>query len=153
MMTQRGFSLIEMLIVIALISILSAAAWFSFSAYSRKSTMEREIHTLYGDLMEARTTAVFQKKVMKLEFTTTSYTIYADGVAVETRSLHYPIEVNTTSKKVEFNTFGFTTDLKSICLTPVNEAVVDAIVISETRIQLGKKDQGASCGTDHITAN
>ena len=155
LINQRGFSLIELLIVIAVIGTLTAISWFQFSAYSRKSAMESQIRTLYGDLMEARTKALYEKKVVALTFAANSYTIAADGVVTESKALPYSITWNNTYV-VTYGTNGMLLDApvagKTICLSQENESPVDAVVISMTRVQIGKKKGGTACADANITA-
>jgi len=150
----QGFSLIELIIVIGIISILLSAAWFGFSAYSRKSKMESQIRTLYADLMTTRAKAMFEKRVMTFQFTTNGYTILADGVTTDTRSLFYPITWNNATNVI-YGTNGLLNDAadgKSICLSQSNEASVDAVVLSVTRVQIGKKNEGTNCEAVNIVA-
>lgn len=145
---ESGFSLVELVVVIGIISILLAIAWFQFSAYTRKSQIEKQTRMLYGDLMEARSKAMFEKRVMTLQFTANGYTIAADGVVTSTKNLAYPINDRT----VVYDTSGLTTNSGTICLTQSNAATVDSLVISRTRVQIGKKREGAACDEDHIDA-
>lgn len=152
---QRGFSLVELIVVIAIISTLLAISWFLFSAYTRKSQMESQTHILYGDLVEARTKALYEKKIMTLQFTANSYTIAADGTVVTTRRLAYPVEWNNAAD-VEFGTTGLlnnaAADGKTICITESNNSPVDAIIISMTRVQIGKKNEGTACASTNVAA-
>lgn len=145
---QRGFSLVELIVVIAIISTLLAISWFQFSAYTRKSQMESQTHILYGDLVEARTKALYEKKIMTLQFTANSYTIAADGAVVTTRKLAYPVEWNNAAN-VEYGTTGLLNNAaaegKTICIAQANDAPVDSVVISMTRVQIGKRKEGADC--------
>lgn len=152
---QHGFSLIELLIVIAVIGILIAISWFQFNAYTRKTQMESQIRSLYGDLMEARAKAMYEKKELTFNFTANGYTVKADGTIIDTKILSYPITWNNAADVV-YSTTGLLKDAavdgKTICLAQANEATADAVVISMTRIQIGKKTEGAACEAANVTA-
>lgn len=152
-MNNRGFSLIELLTIIALIGILSALATFGFSQYSRKSRITNQTRALYGDLMEYRLKALYEKRNWSFKFSGTGYGIYSSVdttvTPVSTVVLQYPIEFNTTY--VKFDSQGLTNNSGTICVSSANDAVVDSVVISKTRIKLGKKE-GTDCVADNINA-
>lgn len=156
-MNQRGFSLTELLTVIALIGILSAIGTFSFSQYQVKSRIASQTRLLYGDLMEYRTKALYEKKNWTFKIAATGYGIYSSAnTAVEpvkTVTLRYGV-TSDNAADVVFSTQGQMTVSgnadKSICISSVNDAAVDSVLISMTRIQIGKKT-GADCAAANIT--
>lgn len=154
-MNKLGFSLVELLIVIALISILSAVGTFQFSQYSRKSEIEGQTRKLYGDLMELRGKAMFEKTSRGVRMTSTSYSIYSSaamaGIPLETKTLKAPIQRNST-EDIMFDTRGITTNKMTVCTTESNSASVDSIVVSSTRIQLGKLKEGTNCDDANVIA-
>jgi len=149
-----GFTLIELIIVIALIAILSGIGTFQFTQYSRKSAIEKQTKTLYGDLMELRSKSIFEKKSRGLRLTATGYSIYSSATMtvnpVETKTLTVPITWNN-SADIILNNRGFVqATLSSVCTTNANSANVDSLVVSESRIRMGKLKEGTTCGN---TAN
>ncbi len=157
-MSERGFTLVEMLMVIAIIGILTTIGTFQFSSYQKKSAIDSQTRIMYGDLMELRNKALFEKsnRLFRLK-STTSYALYAseDGTAtpLETKTLKMPITWNGTADII-FDTRGMLKDLsnKTICVVEENASPVDSIVVSATRIQLGKLDEGAACAANNVTA-
>ena len=154
-MTNRGFTLMELLIVIALIGILSAAATFGFSQYSKKSRMAGQTRALYGDLMEYRAKAFYEKRNWTFKISAASYGIYSSAntaaAPVTTVYLKHNVEYNNPTADIVFDSQGLANvSSKSVCISSANDAVVDSVVISKTRVQIGKK--GTSCDANHIVA-
>lgn len=159
-MNTRGFSLVELLTVIALIGILSAIGTFGFSRYLVKTRIANQTRLLYGDLMEYRTKALYEKKNWTFKISATGYGIYssANTAVTPVRSVTLKYDVITdNSDNIIFDTKGhirFSSDTndtsltQSACVSGSNEAVVDSVVISATRILVGKKT-----GVDCVSAN
>jgi prepilin-type N-terminal cleavage/methylation domain-containing protein len=161
-MSRRGFSLIELLTVIALIGILSALGTFAFSQYAVKSRISSQTRLLYGDLMEYRTKALYEKKRWTFKISATGYGIYSSTnttvAPVKSIALRYGI-TSDTADDVTFDSNGlihFSSDIsdltltKSACVAAANDAVVDSVVITATRVQVGKKT-GVDCVAAAIT--
>ena len=146
--------MVELLVVIALIGILLSIATFGFSQYSRKSQMTNQTKLLYGDLMEYRTKAMYEKKNWTFKISAAGYGIYSSSditvAPVSTVVFKHPVDSNIS--KIEFDNHGVTRNLGTICIDSANEAAVDSVVISTTRVQIGKKKEGVSCAADNIDA-
>lgn len=160
-----GFSLIELMIVIGLISILAAAGTYQFSQYSRKSAIEKQIKTLYGDMTELRSRSMFEKRSRGLSLTANGYAIYSsatqepngtwhqNGNPIATTSLNSTIIWNNASNNIYFDTQGFiSAGLSSICTSAANSANIDSLVVSASRIRMGKLQEGTNCATANIDA-
>jgi prepilin-type N-terminal cleavage/methylation domain-containing protein len=96
-----GITLIEVMIVVAIIGILAALAVPSFSATLDKQRITGAAEAVLGDLRWARTEAIKRNKIVRVAFTTGSpwsYTIYAD-----------PTGSNTLLKTVNGSDFPSTT--------------------------------------------
>ncbi len=154
-MNSRGFSLIELVVIVALIGTLSAIGTFGFSQYSRKSQITNQTRQLYGDLMEYRIKAMYEKKNWTFKISAGSYGIYSSSNTtvspVTTVTLKQNVESDSTTDIV-YDTHGLANvSGKSVCVSATNDATVDSVVISETRVQVGKKT-GVSCVAANIEA-
>lgn len=155
-MNQRGFTIVEIMMVIGIMGILLTVATVQFSTYTRKAAVESQTRVLYSDLMEVRNKALFEKsnRLLKLQ-SATSYVIYGDSgtTVLETKPLKVPI-IWTNSGDILFDTRGMlqNVDNKTICISDENGSPVDSIVISATRIRIGKLDEGASCNASNVTS-
>jgi prepilin-type N-terminal cleavage/methylation domain-containing protein len=153
-MNKRGFTLIELIVVIGLIGILLSMATFGFSQYSKKSKMSSQTRLLYGDLMEYRSKALYEKKNWTFNFSAAGYGIYSSAITtvtpVSTVIFKYPVEFNVT--KIVFDSRGMAKNSGTVCITGTIDAVVDSVVISTTRVQIGKRKDGANCAAANIDA-
>lgn len=156
-MNRAGFTLVELIVVIGIISIILGISTFEFVQYSRKSETEGQTRKLYGDLMEFRSSALFEKRSKAVKFTATTYSLYSTTTTtvapVDTRTIKRALTRNNSSDIV-FDSRGMlpygATDNQTICVTEENDAAVDSIVVSATRIQLGKREGGAVCNAGNI---
>lgn len=155
-MNQRGFSLIELLIVIMLIGLLTGLGTWQYASYSKKATIQAQTRVLYGDLMQYRMRAFYEKRNWTFKFSASGYGIYSSSdvtvAPVASVALKHPVTTSDFSQTVIFDSQGgASVSGKAICVASSNDAPVDAVVISATRVQIGKKDEG-SCASDNITA-
>lgn len=160
--TRNGFSLVELIIVIAIIGIGASIATLSFNQWVRKSNIEKETRELLSDLNEARLQSVYTKKQHGIAFqTANSYVLKeysslnessAGGLIKETKTTKYTmtkkdgtaISANTLilfdTRGALSNTMGYT-----FRFNPIDVAAFDCVVISEARTDLGKMGTGNVC--------
>ena len=155
-MNNRGFTLTEVLVVITLIGILSAIATFEFSKYTTKSSIENQTKLLYGDLMEYRIKALYEKRnwTFKIAAGGASYGIYSSAetsvAPVSTVTLKHPVTFYATT--IKFDSYGVITGIGSVCAAGENSAAVDSIVVSMSMVRIGKRKEGETCVADKIDA-
>lgn len=156
-MSPRGFTLIEVLLVIAVIGILASISMFQFAEFSKKSGIESQTRQLYADMMEQRSKALFEKRSRRVKVTASTFSLYSSdvltGSPMAVSNPKYPIESDNYTDVV-FDTGGMLEAVsnQSICVVETNSASVDSIVVSETRIRIGKKKEGTSCVATNINA-
>lgn len=157
---RQGFSLVELMIVIALIGILLSAATFQFSQYSQKSAIERQTKTLYNDILDLRNRAFYEKRNKAVVLSAMSYALYSTDTTtvtpVSTTAVNSQITWNN-SARIVFDSMGLVSNPpamdQTICVNSTNSASVDSIVLSMTRAQIGKLTNGATCNATNVKTN
>ncbi|MDD2542225.1 MAG: prepilin-type N-terminal cleavage/methylation domain-containing protein [Desulfuromonadaceae bacterium] len=168
-----GFSLIELLITIAIMGIVMGISTISFNSWQTKNKIESQVREMYADLADARSRAITQKRVHGIVFQPSSYVMktytseveykYAsdpvtNGVEVMRKSLKYGItKTDTTTaftdanSSVLFDTTGFIlpTAVTSFGLTVVVNPItvspsINCLVISVARGNMGKWNETAA---------
>jgi prepilin-type N-terminal cleavage/methylation domain-containing protein len=154
-MGRNGFSLLELICVLAIIGILLGLSTLKFNEYCRKCDMESQTQQIFADLMTLRATALCEKRHLAVKFTSTTFAIYSSNnvtvAPVRKRILNHPLK--TTSLKLVFNERGLAETNSSICIDGDNPAYCDSLVVFTTRIQTGKRKAGRDCLSEHIVTH
>lgn len=164
-MSRHGFTLVEVLIVIAIMSILLSITSMQFTDYLRRGAIERQTKELYSDLMATRTAAVTQHSPRRVIVTPTVFTFISSAMGNNSgrttrtlaRTITWSGRGTATQTEIIFDERGtFNIDVSAgnttICVDPSLESVLyDRIVVFSTRIHLGKATvfEGA-CDSDHV---
>lgn len=154
-MQSRGYSLIEMLLVIGIVSILLAIGTLRFNEYMRRYKIETQTRTIYYKVLEARAAALYERRSTRLKLYARRLELYSsardntDGVKpVLTQALDFPITCNghgdgVNGYRLDFDAKGLAGNSCSISLEAGEvSGAVDSVIISRTRVRIGKKDQG-----------
>lgn len=158
---ESGFTLVEVIVVVATLAVLLAIGTLQTSSWFAKKAVEDEAMKLYGELMAVRQTAMNMKKAKTMIIKGGSYQIYSSNVTtvgpIVNDRLKYPVMtasgvVPTGGYKVEFDERGYTSDSRSFCVEPggdlltLNSGTFDSVVVSNLRIKIGKRTaEGAAC--------
>lgn len=145
-MKQDGFTLIEMLIVIAIAAIIMAIATINFGTWTAKSNIEGEIREMYADLMTARARAIDTNRTHSVAFSGVQYTITDDtGAVIIRKTMKNPITVAGGALSFDNRGLASITSPAAITISLTNNAgaVFDCIIIEQTRMNMGIMSGGA----------
>ncbi len=157
--SNRGFTLIELIIVIAIVGILVVALGFQYQGWQQRYRVESQVRQVQADLMTARMRAMQRDRIYRMTFGPNSYSLQAatDDAGTTFASapgwttamrLEYPPSWTST---VDFNARGMAIAPATVSTTVLPiwfsdggaGSDVDCIEISQTRIGIGK--WGTSC--------
>jgi len=155
MKNNTGVTLLELIIVVSIIGILVVVLGFSYQGWTANYKVESQTKELYADLMHARLRAIHRNRKHFVKLENTRYTIYEDTnedgdadtseiLPAYPKNLDCSITWNGSGNKTTFDTGGLLTSLRTIHVTSNIEADYNCIVLSRSRINIGKWD-GASC--------
>lgn len=164
-MRPHGFTLVELVVVLALIGTILTIAALNFSQMSRKSQIEKQINEMYLEIVNVQRQAVQNRSRFIITFNANSMAINrynsdldGDGTTpVLTKNLIFPIEISgwnsPSTKDIVINTQGIMVDpiQKAVCIKSDVSPNVDSLVIVQSQISLGQlKDQGKDCGVSNV---
>jgi len=75
---QKGFTMIELMIVIGIVAIVYAIAALSIPEYQNQTALAETARAVEGDLSNIRATARVRQQTVRVDFTATRYTAYID---------------------------------------------------------------------------
>lgn len=163
-MNCRGFSLVELMVVLVLVGIMLTIATLNWQEMKVKSDTETQAKTLYADLASIRLQALYMKRPRSVRIDNQVFKVYSSadttGSPIETKKLTYKTVWNSssilTTGKMVFDAQGLLNgNERSICILPTGDTIdvstanVDSLVISQARINLGKRT-GGDCNSDNI---
>mgnify|MGYP001009485355 CR=1 FL=1 len=156
-MKNAGFSLVELVTVIFIISVLVALSTIGFSNWTVKHNVERQTKELVSDIQDLRLRSIHSKKrhvmtLMPNSYTFRKYSSESEAVAgtvVFSKPLKYQIKKIDGSSvagiTIEVDERGFTNDWISLWVDSKNDsAAYDCAIVSVGRTNIGKK-KGSSC--------
>lgn len=160
---SEGFSLVELLIVIAIIVVLLGMATLAYNRFRIRYEIEKTTKELYATLMNARLRAMQEDTPYIVQFSSNAYSTYRDldndgavsgsDTIVENLSndrLKYEINLSLGGgvNSVVFDSKGLANLNGRVWITPtggsLSDAEYDCINITFTRINMGKED-GSQC--------
>ena len=149
---QRGFTLVELLIVIAIMGILLSIAVPNFSTMQKKAAIEQEVTTIYSNLMTVRLEALYSKTGRTVGIVGDKLSIYSSQDTtvppISVITLRYPV---SSANLVQFDSSGMMVqDEISICVDPSgtladNPGNTDSVDVSAAKIHMGKRQSGGLC--------
>ncbi len=145
---SKGFSLIELVIVLAILAILASVAIPAYESYSQKIRVEGETHKVYLALKDMQLKAKTQKTGFCADLTNggRTLTIYNDTSCtskVEDIPLQITFALKNTSYKLKVNKFGIFALENSIYAVNGEGASVNCVKTDSFRICEGVWDDTA----------
>ena len=160
-----GFTLVEILVAIAILGILVTLAVSTFREFNEKYKVEAETKQLYADLMDARGRAMQRNRVYHIQITANGYATSEDGFPAPdgdsnpANGANFPVSNVTVNHPITtalpnpgppanffFNRNGISSVTGNLRFASVanSNPDYDCITILETRIKMGKHD-GTIC--------
>jgi len=163
---ERGMTLIEVLIVVALLGLLYAILSNSYQGWSEKYRVETAVKELFADLMDARGRAMLENRAHFVGITpgaTPRYLIYEDtnpapdgnglmdanDTLVRNVAVRYPVTMTPAgTAMLKFTRDGLLTMNTgingNIRLTSPVAADYDCITLAPTRIKMGRFNEATN---------
>lgn len=156
-MKRNGFTLVELIVVMAIMTTLLTIGVLNFNTYMHKSNIESQTRMLYSDILKVRSQALFEKRDKVATFSSTVFLGYSSNLASGSPTVRrdFKSSVTATEGQVTFDSRGMAAFVDpvavAICVNEGSEAAVDSIVINPSRVLMGKKNAGQTCTVNNIT--
>jgi prepilin-type N-terminal cleavage/methylation domain-containing protein len=166
-MRKKGFTLVEICIVIAIMGILAGLAIGNFRGLQSKYNLESQVRETYSDLMSTRLMAMNKNRTHFMVLAAGSYTIYDDtnpapggdgtltiGTDTQVQAAKVLSNQMTWSggSQVEFDSRGLCRSQKTICVYSTLNPAYDCVKLSWTRIIMGKLTTQGVCSDANCAA-
>lgn len=160
---RSGFTLVELMIAIAIVGIVAMLAAGTFRGLNEKYRVEGETKQMFSDLMDARGRAMQRSRMFLVEIHANGYQTYedtspapdgngsldaADTLTTNVRVAHAIVTDNLAggTSHLRFNRNGIASVTGFLRFSSTVKPDYDCITIRETRVKLGQYDAtGGTC--------
>jgi len=153
-MGNRGVSITEVVLALLVSGAIIAGAATSYQGWLKRYKVEKATMDLYADLMKARMLAISRNVDHFAVLNSGSYSLLEDvdgsgrpsngdiTLATYPKTLEYALNRNGSGNKIYFNTRGIMTPERTLWFSTSTDPDYDCLVISFTRIALGRYVDG-----------
>ena len=152
MATRGGFTLVEIMITLAILGILLTIAVGNFGGLGEKYKVEAETKQLYADLMDARGRAMQRNRISFVQISSNGYKTFEDtnpapdgdgnlnasDTQVANVAVNHQITATGGLSNFRFNRNGIASVTGFIRFSSTAPPDYDCITINATRIKMGK---------------
>ena len=155
---SAGFTLVEILIAVAIAGILTVLAVSAFEGFNEKYRVEGETKQMFADLMDARGRAMQRNRSYFVRITTSGYQTYedsspapdgngvfdntADALVANVAVRHAITAVLAGGGNFTFNRNGIANDNGTIRFASTVQPDYDCITVQATRLKMGQFNAG-----------
>ena len=154
-MNARGYSLVEVMVVIGILTFLGTIGIVNYREYSQRYRAESQTRMLYQELLKARSDALYQRREVHVRIYPERFEIYSttsDSGVLPARILRLSFPLRCKGEPdggggvaLAFDSRGIALANCTICLGTAISSAVDSVVVSRTRVRIGKNEDPNVC--------